>query len=106
MKPLVTCELVLTWFCVYPVDDAQQKTIWKVFSVATVVSLLSGWVGSAIYFGKYFSVDLEACLYAMFQISAVSSGLYMYIISFYTRHKIKAFFEHLSDIYDESNNHF
>lgn len=106
MGPLATNQRVLTWLCICPFD--QDASIWKksFFIILTLFLFtfeVSSWVSSIIFFVTNVSVDLENCLYAVFQIAATSGLIYMWMVAFISRKRINQFLGTLANIYDESN---
>lgn len=107
MKPLVTTKKFLTWLCICPLDENSNKSkklFCIAFSVIFIGNQVVAFAGSLTFFLKYVSIDLEVCLYALFQLAAEVGVMYMIIVAFIHRFKIAALFENLSKIYDESKN--
>lgn len=61
-------------------------------------------IASGIFFLEYRSIDLETSLYALGQIAAYLNVLYMFVIIFLSRPKIKKIFNDLENIYDKCEN--
>lgn len=104
-EPLATIRKVLKWLCILPAREAtskHKKLIYIVFSVSILTISICGFTSSLIFIVKYFSTNLEDCLYALFQVSGNISNLYMVLIAFILRHRIAALFERLWEIYDAS----
>lgn len=105
MKPLATNRRVLTWFCVCPFDrntSVQKKTFFAILSSALFIIGITKLVSSIIFFAKNISIDLEGCLYAVFQVAAYSGLLYSWMIAFILRKKIEHALETLEAICEES----
>lgn len=105
MKPLETNKKVLTWLSICPLDknaNWNQKLVRIAFSFVFIGNQVVAFAGSLTFFLKYVSVDLEQCLYALFQLAAEVSVMYMLTIAFVQRYKITALFDNLSKIYDAS----
>lgn len=106
MKPLATTQQVLTWLCICPVDKIANK--WKRlssigFSLTIYAVILTHVTASATFALKNYSIDLEKSLYATYQFLAWSPILYIFIVAYFTRHKITGLFSGLSEFYDTSN---
>lgn len=105
MKPLATNRRALTCLCICPFD--QNTSIWqKVLFVATTwflfASEFSFLVSSIFFFVKNVSVDLEAGLFAIPQISGSFGVVYLWVVVYIFRKKIDQFLETLDEIYGES----
>lgn len=59
-------------------------------------------MSSLAYVLKFIFIDLEEGLWALFQFCGLTNMLYVMIISFISRYKIKSIFDSLSIIYDSS----
>lgn len=73
-----------------------------IFSVSCLIANACTVAASATFFAKFVSNDLHESLYALFQITAYSQVVCIYIIAFIMRHKIETIFEHLQNLYDAS----
>lgn len=105
MKPLATNRRVLTWLCICPFDqDASivKRTFFIILALFQFALVSSASVSSIIFFVNNLSVDLEGCLYAVFQIAAYSGLSYMWVVAFTLRKKINQSFGTLDAIYEES----
>lgn len=107
MEPLKTNRRVLTWLCIcLPNKDTRSiyEWIYAIFSWTVFTLNLCAFLFSALFFIKFISTDLESCLFALFQIFGAANVVYMTIIAFFHRQKIRAIFEGLSNIYAASKN--
>lgn len=105
MKPLVTNAKVLTWLCILPAQEQinrRMKLIYIAFTFTLSITCFCGLVSSLAFMMEYLSTNLEDCLYALFQVAADSSALYMVLVALFLRHKMAALFDKLSEIYNES----
>lgn len=105
MEPFKTNRKMLTWFCLCPVDETATK--WTKFgyiitTILTILPLTFMLITSIIYFLKYFEIDLEESLYGFFQIGGTLSLLYGFWAVLFSRNKMKAIFDDLSEIYRAS----
>lgn len=104
MKPLVTNQKVLIWLYLCAVDDVSLRTNLAHIALGATAFLLLilGNVASVLFVLKFVSVDLKLSLFALYQIFAISSILYLMIAAFILRHKIHDIFAMLQEIYCES----
>lgn len=105
MKPLLTNQKVLMWLCIYPVNENASKFVKLArvaFTFLVIITELFGLIASVVFFMKFFSVDLEKSLYTIFQIVALISNLYMFVVLCGYRYKIIDVFKHLTEIYNAS----
>lgn len=104
MYPLQTNHRVLVWLSMCPPD--KTTTAWKRFAyiTSTVVCIIlinfSIWP-SLFYLLKYLSIDLESCLYALFQLVLCASMFYACIL-FLTKNRLEIIFINLAKIYRKS----
>lgn len=104
MKPLVMNQRVLTWLCVFPLDEAatmKEKLTCITFSIGVILTIFSGLTGSVVFFLKFVSTDLEESLYALFQIAAIFSTSNAIVVAVLMRHRIPAMFSNLTEIYEK-----
>lgn len=105
MNPLQKNQRVLVWLCMLSTD--KLATIWKklayiIFtSILCITSMNIAIWPSVFYLRKYLSIDLESCLYALFQILLGASMLYAYIL-FLPRKRLDIIFINLAKIYRKS----
>lgn len=104
MKPLVMNRRVLTWLCVFPLDEVttrKGKLTCIVFSFGVSLTIFSGLTGSVVFFLKFMSTDLEESLYSLFQIAAIFSSANAIVVAFVMRHRIPKMFVNLTRIYEK-----
>lgn len=102
MKPLETNRQVLTWLCILPADETAgkfKKWICIAFSCSLITTSVCGFISSSAFMLKFWSTNLIDCLYALFQVAANVSALYMMMIAYNLRHKVAALFDRLTEIY-------
>lgn len=105
MKPLVTTTLVCRWFCICAPEDnstTSKKIAYILLTSIAFVVTLALVAASMTFFMKNVSNDLEEALYALCQIVVHSGLLYVIIVAFFLRHKIRVIFNSLAEIYDAS----
>lgn len=105
MIPLEMAQKVLTWLSLCSPDESiseRRKTINRVSSVIIVILIFSGSTTGAIFFLKHMINDLGLALNALWLTTSLSYGLYMYIVLFFSRGKMRPMFESLSKIYHAS----
>lgn len=105
MKPLETYQRVLRLLCACPPDE--QTQLWQrmlLFASGSSVflSILCTATSSLAFVLNFIFIDLEESLWALFQFCGLTNMLYVMIISFSFRYKIKGIFDTLSTIYDAS----
>lgn len=103
IKPLQTNRLIMTWLCLCHEDEATSK--WKklayiICALTLSFAFFSMSVVSVTFVVKYFKVDLEEALYAVFQVSGYFAQIYTMISAFILRNEISGIFLKLYDIYD------
>lgn len=104
MKPLVSMQRALTWFCVFPVvesDVKRKKIIYMMFSVIVFGTLLSIVPASVAFVWKYSSIDFEKSLDAVHPIMSWTALSCVFIIIIRLKHEIVELFGELSVIYNE-----
>lgn len=105
MNPLIIDQQVLSWFCVCLTSDTKSvgsRIASITFSFSCLIANACAVAASATFFAKFVSIDLEESLYALFQITAYSQVVYIYIMAFILRHKVTAIFGNLLKIYNTS----
>lgn len=101
MKPLSSNQKVFTWLGILNIDEnaSKLKKILQIMSSVGLIifeSCLLISSGAFIYINA--STDLEVCLYAIFQIFALTGLIYMVISALIQRNKIAAMFQTLLNI--------
>lgn len=105
MKPLLTNQKMLTLLCICPADETKRKWIkcmYITFSCVVITMEMCALCSSALFFRKNVSIDLDAALFALFQIFAMLETIYTYIVALVIRYKICDTIETLTSIYDKS----
>lgn len=103
MKCLSTHERVLTWLCVLPINENANRfknSARILFTSLLIAALLCVMASSVAFFVKFVSIDLQKCLYTIFQFSGPLSVFYSFVFLRFPRKKVKAIFKQLADIYD------
>lgn len=109
MKPLATTQQMLSWAGVCPNSETTNKRMNKItIAFSSIIILSEVYVSSAcaFLFSKYVSIDLEASLYALFQMSGHTVALYGFLYIIFTRRKIVDIFNKLTAIFETSNSTF
>lgn len=104
MKPLVTCQRVLSWVFIIPSDEPMGERKKRIHISAILFSiscLIVFCVASVIFFIKNVSADLESALYALSQIVAIAPCFNIVVAVFILRHKIAEIFKRLAEIHNE-----
>lgn len=106
MKPLGIIYRCLIWVCIHPADESLNKwqkitcAIFAVFILAIQTLVL---VASSVFCWKFFSIDLEKCMFAFMIVAGAFGSIYMMIVAItMMRSKIDTFFNDLSTIYNAS----
>lgn len=105
MEPLATNKRLLILFSGYYSKDNIPK--WRqranaFFTFTVFAAIIYGIIVSAAFFLKYVSIDLERSLYAIIQISAMSSAVYTIVFVLFSRRRITTVLDDLAEIYRES----
>lgn len=107
MKPLPMIQRVLTWVSVLPAHENTSrwdKLAYLTFSATFMAVLLASGASSIAFILKHISFDIEQASYAMATSMAIFSALYMFIISYFARSKLKAMLNNLATIYEYCKN--
>lgn len=105
MEPFKTNRKLLTWFCLCPADETANnwtKIGYITTTILTNLPLTFMLITSVIYFLTYFKIDIAESLYGFFQIGGTLSLLYGFWAVLFSRNKMKAIFDDLSEIYRAS----
>lgn len=105
MEPLATSRRVMTWLCMYPADVNTSKMTRILYAVCTFTSgtlIFLSFVASVAFIVRYLSVDLEGCLYAVFQVASQIAVLNAMIVAVFNQNRIAMIFTKLSHIYAAS----
>lgn len=104
MKPIEKIRQVFTWLCLHPFDETTtlgQRILYKMFGSSVLISNVYGLITSVAFFLKFFPVDLEGCLFALFQILAYFGVSYATVAIFLQRDSISKIFQQLANIYKQ-----
>lgn len=104
MTPLETNRRILTWLCIYPVNEnasEQHKILRSLFGIGVFVANLMVFIVSIVFLVKFASTDIEEALFSVIQLAGTGNILYVSIIIFIVRHKIVGLFKSLDKIYEE-----
>lgn len=105
MKSLELNKQIFAWLNICALPD-ESNNLMKRFrsSVAggvIVTECLAG-VASILFIKTFLSTDFENCLYATFQVAALFSVIYMWVIAFFLRDRINEIFSKFQSLYDSS----
>lgn len=109
MKPLELNQKALIWLFMCSADktvDRRKKILYFFCFLLVLFVNMAALIAATKFALKFFSTDLEECLYAFFQISAIAGIVYVMLAAFLLRHKISTIFTQLSDIYAASKRLF
>lgn len=109
MKPLVTCERVLTWLNVYGSDkwtDKIRKMEYILFTFVMIATIISATAVTVGYIVKFKMNNMSEFLYATLQVLAFASMMNLIIAGFLSRQKIMNIFDSLSHFHNTSKIQF
>lgn len=105
MKPLATYQHVLKMLCAFPPDESTErwkKVLFVISGLSIFVCILCTATSSLTFVLKHLINNPAEGLWALFQVCGLTNMLYVLIISFVIRFKIKEIFDKLSQIYNMS----
>lgn len=106
MKPIERIREVFNWLCLKSFDKTitfGRKALYTLCGSAVFLSNVYALITSVEFFRKKISVDLEECLFALFQILGCFAVTYTTVAMFLQRDKITKIFQTLTDIYKKCN---
>lgn len=90
-------------FCIYDEDTDQTIRLKPILITLISVSVLFlGFLSSLVYFFKFLLVDLESSLFALWQIFALFSPVFTWVVGFCIRKQIQNTFNKIEDIFNAS----
>lgn len=103
MRPLSTNCQVLTWLCIYPVDDENswKKPLYLIISAISLIIITSVLLSSVVFFFDNYSIDLKVSINAIYQMTAFFGVTYMYVNAIFMRKTFTKFLETLKKIYEK-----
>lgn len=105
MKVLKLNQEILTALWILPVPDYETKWIKLRNTAISFTFFLLEFtmvISSVCFIYEYINVDVELSLYALLQLSAQSSQVYMLLFGIARRHKLAEVYSNIQQIYDES----
>lgn len=99
--PLQYCRRVLTWLCLYTIDNKTSKQAYVLFTMIITLVLMSCLISSIVHCSTFLSIDLEKSLYSLLQIASTASMLYVLVVGFLFRLKITTIIQQLSEIFEK-----
>lgn len=104
MKPLATNRQALTWLCICSFDQnaIRKKTIAIILTLIFFILGICYFVSTIDFFVKNVSIDIKKSLYAVFQLFASASLVFMWIAALISRKGINQILESLDTIHEES----
>lgn len=102
MKPLMTCQWVLSLVFLNTFEKPLNKLEKRLYIAANAVGvlcLIAYFVSSVITFVNLISTDLATAFYPMAQILGSGVCLNIMVVAFFCRQKVNEVFERLSEIY-------
>lgn len=102
---LESTKQMLIRICAYPAHGyvtKQEQLKYHAIAYITFLALIFQLIFYFRYFYKHISVDIIGSLYAFMVSVAIASMVYISIVAFSLKYKMKAAFDDLSKIYDSS----
>lgn len=103
-SPLRTNRQVLTWLCVYTIEQNSAKWKKMCYVFCTVFIFLCNLLSFAVSWTfciRNWSVNLENSLFSIIQIIGMINANYIIVITLFKRHEISGIFMSLENIYRE-----
>lgn len=99
-------QYIFTWLSICQVKNESAK--WKKHFRLIITSLIIiteclALLASSLFIYRFVESDLPNCLYALFQVAALFSAIYMWIVAFILRHRISKMFAKFQAVYQKSN---
>lgn len=107
MRPLIFIQKMLTRLSIHPADENTtkwQRRAYICLNAVVINILIAACVSNAAYFWKFYTIQLEEAILALFSFFAMFGLFYTFSVSFLQRMKIKNIFDQLTDIYNASKN--
>lgn len=104
MKPIEKIRQIFTWLCLHPFDETTplgQRILYNIFGSSVFISNVYALITSVAFFLKFLSVDMEECLFTLFQIFGYLGVTYATVAIFLQRNSISKIFQQLANIYKE-----
>lgn len=100
-------QRIFIWLNICP---APVESDWSFSKKCLSVTIASGimtieclsLLASSMYIDRYLETDIENCMYAIFQLAALFSVIYMWTVGFFLRNTIAGIFEQFQNIYNKS----
>lgn len=106
MKVLDLNRRIFTWLNICPTVDDQshvKKYLRGMIAGTIIVTECLAIVASFMFIHRFLETEIENCLYALFQVAALFSVIYMWTVGFILRNTIAEIFRMFQKIYDSSN---
>lgn len=106
MKPIERIREIFTWLCLKSFDETITfgwKALYTLCGSTVFLSNVYALITSVGFFLKFLSVDVEECLFTLFQIFGYLGVIYATVAIFLQRDKITKIFQTLTDIYKQCN---
>lgn len=107
MEPLELNKHIFIWLNIYPIENDENKWskyLYHLIYGVIVISIFVAFATSLVFILKNIETDIVNSLYALIQVAALFSGVYMCIVSFVQRNKIVEIFMKLQKIHDTCMN--
>lgn len=101
-QPLKTTQSILTSLCICPSDEFPTPSKKRVFASIVAATQICSFATSLTYLIKFITIDFEGSLFAFLAFIGHTTLIYSFLIALSLRHKIRAIFEQLASIYNNS----
>lgn len=99
-------KIIFSWLCLCP-DGNESSILIRLSKILTCGGVLAieflTFISSILFIIYNLQVNIEACLYALFQVAALFSVLYMWVVAFILRNNVAETFWKFQKIHDLSN---
>lgn len=96
---------IFTWLNLCPdFGSCSQFQKWLRFTIVAIILITEclAVLASSMFIHRFFETDIENCLYALFQVAALFSVIYMWTAGFIQRNTISKIFVEYQEIYENS----
>lgn len=105
MEPLDLNKRVFQCLNIYPVAKQlmnSTKYLHPLIAIGMIIIECAALMASILFIFFYLKSDIEKCLYALFQVAALFSVIYMWIVGYILRNTMVEIFTKFQKIYDSS----
>lgn len=102
MEPIELIRRTFKYLCLHPFDEKSsvgKKIGCIIFGSAVFSSNVYALITSVDFFIEFLSIDVEECLFALFQIFGYIGVTYASVVIFLQQNAVREIFQQLSQIY-------